>query len=115
MRCCSAKLFSLFTFRCSAAKIVRLSSNATPHARFNTRSSSLPIPFLSTLASAPGVVIEKYSSSSRSTMMACLVNKGFWADSGVDDGDREAGEAGLVCASTIFFCAWKRPGVVGVP
>lgn len=118
IRCCSARLFSLLTFRCNAAKIVRLSSSATPHARFNSLSSTFPIPFLSTPARAPGVVILKYSSSSRRTMMACLDSRGLACC--CDSAELELWPAavpgpGPGMASMRFFWAWKRPGEVGVP
>jgi len=78
IRCCSAILFSLLTFLCKAAKIVFLSANAFPQLFFNSLSSSLGIPVLiSVLAISPGLVMEKYSSSSRKTIMACLVTRGL--------------------------------------
>jgi len=78
IRCCSAILFSLLTFLCKAAKIVFLSASAFPQLFFNSLSSSLGIPVLiSVLAISPGLVMEKYSSSSRRTMMACLVTRGL--------------------------------------
>ena len=106
IKCCSAMLFSLFTFLCNAVKICLLSANASPQFLFRVRSSWFPKPvWTSVLASEPGLVIEKYSSSSRRTMMACLHNKGFCEES-VDGSD---GEEGMLC------WAWKSPGEVGVP
>ena len=78
IRCCSARLFSLFTFLCNAVKMLVRASNALPHCLFSSRSSSFGIPVvMSVLAIPPGFVIAKYSSSSRRTMMACLESKGF--------------------------------------
>jgi hypothetical protein len=68
----------LLTFLCNAVKIVFLSFNAIPHLLFKSINSSLGCPVLiSVLAESPGLVMEKYSSSSRNTMMACLVTRGF--------------------------------------
>ena len=106
MRCCSAMLFSLFTFRCNAVKMLVRSSSARPHCRLSSRNSSLASPLvMSVRASAPGVVMLKYSSSSRRTMMACLDSRGFCDVSVM----LSLGFRGMV------DCAWKRPGWVGVP
>jgi hypothetical protein len=106
MRCCSARLFSLFTFLWSAVKMDFLSASALPHCLFISRSSSLGIPVvISVRAKAPGTVMEKYSSSSRRTMMACLERRGFWDPSAPPS----------VGSSARDCCAWKRPGERGVP
>jgi len=42
IKCCSAMLFSLFTFLCKAVKICRLSANAFPHPLFNALNSPFP-------------------------------------------------------------------------
>jgi hypothetical protein len=106
IRCCSARLFSLFTFLCSAAKIILLSSKALPQAFFNTLNSSFGMPVvMSVLAKAPGFVIEKYSSSSLSTMMACFDNRGFC----------DVSEVGSPGDEGIVDCAWNRPGELAVP
>lgn len=51
--------------------------------------------------------IEKYSSSSRSTIMACLVKSGFWDVVGPKSGEGEPSKR----------CCWaaNRPGEVAVP
>ena len=93
IRCCSATLFSLFTFRCRAVKIFRFSTNTSPQALFTSSNGAFAFPassvagvsFLRAASSTLGV-IAKYSSSSRSTIIACLENNGFchsgWPASG---------------------------------
>lgn len=78
MRCRSAKFAELLTFLSRAAKIAFFSSKALPQFLFNTRKSSFAKPVvMSVRAAAPGLVMEKYSSSSRRTIMACLDRSGF--------------------------------------
>lgn len=112
IKCCSAILFSLFTFRCNAVKMLFLSSKCAPHWRLSERcfSSAIPASFVnpvtgSPFASAGGMT--KYSSSSRSTMIACFVRRGL----------REPVKSfgiGLL-GSTRCACAWKGPGMSVVP
>ena len=106
MRCCSARLFSLFTFLCNAVNINLRSAKAFPQLALSARSSSFPWPVLiSVLASPPGWVILKYSSSSLSTMIACFDRRGLedWSVVG------SPGVDGMDC------WAWNRSGVVGEP
>ena len=96
IKCCSAKLFSLFTFLCNAVKIVLFSSNAFPAALLIALNSSFGVPAIlsiSVRANPPGLVIEKYSNSSRRTMMACLTSKGLPSSAGREEG----GETGTRC------------------
>jgi hypothetical protein len=117
MRCCSATLFSLFTFRCSAVKMLRFSMRYSPPSRLTASRPSFAMPFASVAASVPvlgGMV--KYSSSSRSTMIACLDKSGFCAGAGLKPSAALLGEPdGEDGASR--RCCWKanRPGVVAVP
>ena len=78
IRCCSATLFSLFTFRWRAVNIFLFCSKCTPHFLFSSNSAPLAAPLVrpgADLFASDG--IEKYSNSSRSTMIACLDNRGF--------------------------------------
>lgn len=112
IRCCSAMLFSLLTFRWSAVNMLVLSRSWMPDWRLSEMcfSSARPASFVNPFSgspSAPAGGITKYSSSSRSTMMACFVNKGF----------REPVKSlgfGLL-GSTRCAWAWKGPGESTVP
>lgn len=77
IRCCSAILFSLLTLRWSAVKMLRLWRRRFPHLRLiSSRASfAMPLVFVDALPSLGG--IEKYSSSSRRTMIACFERRGF--------------------------------------
>lgn len=77
IKCCSAILFSLFTFLCNAVKMLFLPNKYSPHSRFISNKVSFAIPCSSVLAPLPAGGIAKYSSSSRSTMMACFARSGF--------------------------------------
>ncbi len=107
IRCCSATLFSLFTFRCRAVKILRLSIKYCPHWNFKSTIGWLAIPFASVAAAPFFGGMAKYSSSSRRTMMACLEMSGF-----CDGGGPKSGEAGRS-----WRCCWaaKSPGELDVP
>ena len=78
IRCCSATLFSLFTFLCSAVKIFLFSNSTCPHCLLISSKASFAIPeeFVEGLPSLGGIA--KYSSSSRRTMIACLVRRGLF-------------------------------------
>lgn len=86
IKCCSAKLPSLLTFRCNAVNTFFRSISARPHSRLIRNNSGLgwPDTFVMTLPARGCVVslaveggMAKYSSSSRKTMMGCLTIKGL--------------------------------------
>ena len=77
IRCCSAILFSLFTFLCNAVKMLFFPSKYSPHSRFISKSVSFAIPCSSVRAPLPGGGMAKYSSSSLNTMIACFARSGF--------------------------------------
>ena len=105
IRCCSAMLFSLLTLRCNAVNMLFFSRRYLPHSRLRSSMLSLAIPFASVDAFPPLGGMEKYSNSSRRTMMACFERRGFWLGA-----KSEEGEASMRCC-----CARKRPGAVSVP
>jgi hypothetical protein len=105
IRCCSAMLFSLLTLRCSAVKMLLFSRRYLPQSRLRFSMLSLAIPFASVVASPPFGGMEKYSSSSRRTMMACFERRGFWFGAKSEEGDMS-----IRCC-----CARYRPGDVSVP
>jgi len=107
IKCCSATLFSLLTFLWRAVKMLFLSNNAFPQSTFNFNKLLFGFPASSVPGNSPlGAPktggnpwaafpfggIAKYSSSSRSTMMACLRKSGFcmldWASGDVRDKSR---------------------------
>lgn len=107
IRCCSATLFSLCTFLCRAVKMLRFSIRYLPDRRLTSSKASVAIPcsFVVALPSLGGM--EKYSSSSRRTIMACFVSRGFCelVAPNSEDGDPS------------IKCCWaaKRPGAETVP
>lgn len=107
IRCCSATLFSLCTFLCSAVKIFRFSMRYLPDRRLTSSKASVAIPcsFVVAFPSLGG--IEKYSSSSRRTMMACFVSRGFCEFPAPKSEDGEPS----------IRCCWaaNRPDDVAVP
>jgi hypothetical protein len=105
IRCCSAMLFSLLTLRCSAVKMLLFSRRYLPHSRLRSSMFSLAIPFASVEAVPPFGGMEKYSNSSRRTMMACFERRGFWLGAKSEEGD----------ASMRCCCARRRPGDASVP
>lgn len=107
IRCCSATLFSLCTFLCNAVKILRFSIKYLPDRRLISTKASLAIPCASVVAWPSFGGIEKYSSSSRSTMIACFVSRGFWEVAGPKS---DEGEPSIRCC-----WAAKRPGAAAVP
>lgn len=78
MRCCSARLFSLFTFLCNAVKMLFFSIKNIPHCLLISNKCSFANPFESVPTFPSFGAMEKYSSSSRRTMMACFERRGFW-------------------------------------
>ena len=109
IKCCSARLFSLFTFRWSAVNIFRLCSKYCPQLRLRSRSASLAMPRRSVASLPPLGGIEKYSSSSRSTMIACFVSSGFCAAEGPKSDVGEPPSSSCCCAAS------SPPGAAGVP
>lgn len=92
IKCCSATLFSLFTFLCNAVNILFLFNKLFPHSSFNLSRVSLGFPSslvaaISSISPVPLIVdvksdlffggIAKYSSSSLRTIIACLRKRGF--------------------------------------
>jgi hypothetical protein len=104
-RCCFAILFSLLTLRCSAVKMLLFSRRYLPHSRLRSSMFSLAIPFAFVEAVPPLGGMEKYSSSSRRTMITYFERRGFWLGAKSEEGD----------ASMRCCCARRRPGAASVP
>ena len=77
IKCCSATLFSLFTFLCSAVKMFFFSIKYSPDLLLISNISSFAVPFVSVAAPASLGGIEKYSNSSLSTIIACFDKRGL--------------------------------------
>lgn len=79
IRCCSATLFSLFTFLCKAVNMVFFSNKFCPQLLFKSSMAWLAIPCASVASGPPRGGMAKYSNSSRRTIIACFERRGFWA------------------------------------